>query len=101
MSLAVHCSKCNRQLILASGYNAATMSRQRQYEAMMSMGWQAMPVKLCRDCACPMKFAERHKAIQISYCGSDEQLAAFRDQMKACYPADKVDRWFNTLGVKI
>jgi hypothetical protein len=44
------CSKCGKVILLASGYVALAMDRQKAFDLMVRAGWSVAPRILCQKC---------------------------------------------------
>jgi len=64
----VHCSRCGKGRIIASGYNAIDMKMSDKLISLTKMGWTFdTGVFLCRNCSCPMTMEEKaeYQSLQI------------------------------------
>lgn len=94
MCLTVHCATCGKGIILASGYNAELMTRQRKFEIMLAMGWDIAPKFKCRYCAVPMdtdEIMEWKKLIPAPFIN----VSRFIKRMRAKY-GTRCDKFFGT-----
>jgi len=49
-TLWMECPSCGRNVAIASGFNAMTISRVKVCESLTKIGWQTVPVLKCELC---------------------------------------------------
>ncbi len=99
LSVYANCSKCGHGKLLASGYNASTLSTARKLDILKAIGWTVLPRILCRGCACPMdadEMLEYQKIKHVKYDGINFNLLSFQIAMDKKYGHEAMKRFFTT-----